>query len=392
MKKGALNTLQQANAKKYAIKNARLFLKGEIADNQIILIEGDTIVAIGEVTAFSELPEIVIDAQHHLISPGFIDLQLNGCGGVLFNTDISLQTLDIMNTTNVKYGTTQFLPTLITSKVDHMTQAIDLVSKLGSAEKLGVLGLHLEGPFISVERKGAHQQQYIRELDINTAHYLSDNQQYIKILTIAPEKIDQQVLDIVAKSSITVSMGHTDASYDQLVSKKGIEMATHLYNAMSPLTNREPGAVGYVFNQKPYAGIIADGIHVDYTSLQIARELLEEKLFLVTDAVTPAGTDLACYNMAGLQAFVTNGKCHYEDGTIAGAAITMSQSIRNLVTHARVPLLEALNMATIYPAKAIGVDDCYGKLEKGYKANLVFLDDELKVTKTIQMGEQVYQS
>lgn len=385
------NTISTNSSLIYAIKNASFYRDGERLENQVIVIEGDTIIKVGDAGSIDSLPLDVIDVKNQLVSPGFIDLQLNGCGGVLFNTDISSNTLNIMNETNVQYGVTQFLPTLITSQEQSLKQAVDLMADIENAEKMGILGLHLEGPFISIERKGAHQPQFIRELDINTANYLVENQQHISVLTIAPENVCQKVLDRLNESSITISMGHTDATYNQLNEKEGIKMATHLYNAMSPLTNREPGAIGYVFNKKPHAGIIADGIHVDYTSLKVARELLGEKLFLVTDAVTPAGTNLTEFDMAGMQAFVTQGKCHYEDGTIAGAAITMSQSIRNLIEYADVPLPEALNMATLYPAESIGVSDCYGKLEKGYKANLVFLDDELKVARTIQMGEAVYQ-
>ncbi|KAB0462979.1 N-acetylglucosamine-6-phosphate deacetylase [Vibrio kanaloae] len=385
------NTNSTKSSPIYVIKNASFYRNGERLENQVIVIEGDTITEVADMDTIDSLPFNVIDAKNQLVNPGFIDLQLNGCGGVLFNTDISSDTLKTMNETNVQYGVTQFLPTLITSKEQSLKQALDLMASIKSAEKVGVLGLHLEGPFINAERKGAHQSQFIRELDIDTANYFIENQKHISVLTVAPENVSQKVLDLLNESSITVSMGHTNATYNQLIAKEGIKMATHLYNAMSPLTNREPGAVGYVFNKKPHAGIIADGIHVDYSSLKIARELLGEKLFLVTDAVTPAGTDLTEFDMAGMQAFVTNGKCHYEDGTIAGAAITMNQSILNLIEYADVPLPEALNMASLYPAESIGVDDRYGKIEKGYKANLVFLDDELKVNRTIQMGELVYQ-
>ncbi|MEZ9565998.1 N-acetylglucosamine-6-phosphate deacetylase [Vibrio artabrorum] len=385
------HTFKTHSSSTHAIINASVYRDNKRLDNQVIIIEGDTIIDVTCRESIDSLPIHVIDAKNHLVSPGFIDLQLNGCGGVLFNTNISNETLTIMNKTNVQYGTTQFLPTLITSQGQSLVHAIDLMNGIENAEKMGVLGLHLEGPFISVERNGAHQKQFIRELDIEAAHYLAKNQKCIKVLTLAPENVDQKVLNVLKQSSITLSMGHTDATYHQLIEKEGIEMATHLYNAMSPLTNREPGAVGYIFDKKPYAGIIADGIHVDYTSLTIARELLGEKLFLVTDAVTPAGTNLTEFNMAGVQAFVTQGKCHYEDGTIAGAAITMIQSIRNLTEYANVPLHEALNMATLYPAKSIGIDDIYGKIAKGYKANLVFLDEHLQVVQTIQMGESVYQ-
>ncbi|HIF9152670.1 TPA: N-acetylglucosamine-6-phosphate deacetylase [Photobacterium damselae] len=376
----------------YAITNVNVFDGVEIHHNQIIIIENDTITKVisNDETMDMQLPEVQIDGKGYLATAGFIDLQLNGCGGVLLNTDPSLKTLDIMNKTNLKTGTTQFLPTFITSDQQAMENIVSIVGELDQPETHGVLGLHLEGPFISIEKKGAHRQEFIRELDLPTARFFAQNADKIRVLTVAPENTSQEAIDIVRNAGITVSLGHTNATYAQVCEKNGLEMATHLYNAMTPLGSREPGVVGYIFDKKPHAGIIVDGIHADYPSVRIAHQLMGEKLFMVTDAVTPAGTDMTEYDMAGVKAYVTNGKCHYEDGTIAGAAITMIEGVRNLIQHVGLSREEALRMASLYPAKAIKIDDSYGKITEGYKANIVLLNDNNQVEHIFQMGRQEF--
>ncbi|HIF9170044.1 TPA: N-acetylglucosamine-6-phosphate deacetylase [Photobacterium damselae] len=376
----------------YAITNVNVFDGVEIHHNQIIIIENDTITKVisNDETMDIQLPDVQIDGKGYLATAGFIDLQLNGCGGVLLNTDPSLKTLDIMNKTNLKTGTTQFLPTFITSDQQAMENIVSIVGELDQPETHGVLGLHLEGPFISIEKKGAHRQEFIRELDLPTARFFAQNADKIRVLTVAPENTSQEAIDIVRNAGITVSLGHTNATYAQVCEKNGLEMATHLYNAMTPLGSREPGVVGYIFDKKPHAGIIVDGIHADYPSVRIAHQLMGEKLFMVTDAVTPAGTDMTEYDMAGVKAYVTNGKCHYEDGTIAGAAITMIEGVRNLIQHVGLSREEALRMASLYPAKAIKIDDSYGKIAEGYKANIVLLNDNNQVEHIFQMGRQEF--
>ncbi|HIF9061928.1 TPA: N-acetylglucosamine-6-phosphate deacetylase [Photobacterium damselae] len=376
----------------YAITNVNVFDGVEIHHNQIIIIENDTITKVisNNETMDMQLPNVQIDGKGYLATAGFIDLQLNGCGGVLLNTDPSLNTLDIMNKTNLKTGTTQFLPTFITSDQQAMENIVSIVGELDQPETHGVLGLHLEGPFISIEKKGAHRQEFIRELDLPTARFFAQNADKIRVLTVAPENTSQEAIDIVRNAGITVSLGHTNATYTQVCEKNGLEMATHLYNAMTPLGSREPGVVGYIFDKKPHAGIIVDGIHADYPSVRIAHQLMGEKLFMVTDAVTPAGTDMTEYDMAGVKAYVTNGKCHYEDGTIAGAAITMIEGVRNLIQHVGLSREEALRMASLYPAKAIKIDDSYGKITEGYKANIVLLNDNNQVEHIFQMGRQEF--
>ncbi|UJZ96412.1 N-acetylglucosamine-6-phosphate deacetylase [Photobacterium damselae subsp. damselae] len=376
----------------YAITNVNVFDGVEIHHNQIIIIENDTITKVisNNETMDTQLPDVQIDGKGYLATAGFIDLQLNGCGGVLLNTDPSLKTLDIMNKTNLKTGTTQFLPTFITSDQQAMENIVSIVGELDQPETHAVLGLHLEGPFISIEKKGAHRQEFIRELDLPTARFFAQNADKIRVLTVAPENTSQEAIDIVRNAGITVSLGHTNATYAQVCEKNGLEMATHLYNAMTPLGSREPGVVGYIFDKKPHAGIIVDGIHADYPSVRIAHQLMGEKLFMVTDAVTPAGTDMTEYDMAGVKAYVTNGKCHYEDGTIAGAAITMIEGVRNLIQHVGLSREEALRMASLYPAKAIKIDDSYGKIAEGYKANIVLLNDNNQVEHIFQMGRQEF--
>ncbi|WP_036823658.1 N-acetylglucosamine-6-phosphate deacetylase [Photobacterium sanctipauli] len=371
----------------YALTNISVFDGYTTLHNHAVIICGDTIESVQPMDKNNALPSNQIDGQGMLVTAGFIDVQLNGCGGVLFNTDISKETLDTINRTNLLHGTTQYLPTLITSSSSDMNKAITLIDGMATHEQEGILGLHLEGPFISYEKKGAHNPEHIRQLDLATAKHLASFNHAIKVITLAPERTSQDAIDCLVDAGITVSMGHTNASYQQLLDKQGVSMATHLYNAMTPLSSRETGAVGYIFDQQPAAGIIVDGIHASYPSVRIAKNILKEKLFLVTDAVTPAGTTMTQYDMAGTEAFVTDGKCHYKDGTIAGAALTMIDGVRNLIEHVGVSKEEALRMASLYPARALGIDDQYGAVKAGYKANLTLLTAENTVHSVYQMGK-----
>lgn len=358
----------------FALTHLNVFNGDTVLHDHALIIEEDTIIQIVAHADNPTLPKHQINGAGKLATSGFIDLQLNGCGGVLFNTDVSQKTLVQMNSTNVKHGTTQFLPTLITSLESQLHTAVELIEQLEQPEKIGILGLHLEGPFISYEKKGAHNADWIQSLTMSTAQYLANHHAAISVITLAPERTSQAAIDCLTAAGITVSLGHTNASYQQLTHKIGMTMATHLYNAMTPLNSREPGAVGYIFDHKPYTGIIVDGIHAAYPAVRIAHQQLDDRLFLVTDAVTPAGTKMHKYDMAGTPAFVTNGKCHYADGTIAGAALTMIEGINNLIQHVGLSQAEALRMATWYPAKAIGIDDSYGRLQPGYKANISLLN------------------
>ncbi len=373
----------------FAIVNGRVFNGEDFIENKAILIEGRRIVDIvEEVLLDSEVERI--DAEGNYITPGFIDLQLNGCGGVLFNDDISIETLEVMNETNIKYGCTSFLPTLITSTDENIKKSLKLVDSIEDPEDVGVLGLHLEGPYISVEKRGVHREDLVRVLDNSIVSEIAGYGGSItKILTLAPENASPEHIRELAESGINVALGHTNGTYDEIEEKReyGVTLATHLYNAMSPMGHREPGAVGAVLNGNYHAGIIVDGLHVAYPAVEIAKKIMGDRLYLVTDAVAPAGTDMESFIFEGKKVFHRDGKCLDENGTLGGAALTMIEGVKNLVNHVNLPLEEAVRMATLYPAKAIGVDDRYGLIRKGYIADLAIIDKDLKISKMVVKGK-----
>jgi len=374
----------------FALINGRVFDGKNFLDNKVVIVEGDKITDIIDLNDLDDHIE-KRDVKGGYITPGFIDLQLNGCGGVLFNDDISEGTLEVMNETNIKYGCTSFLPTLITSTDENIRKALELVKGMDNPEDLGVLGLHLEGPYISVEKRGVHREDLVRVLDNSMVDDIAAaGGDITKILTLAPENAKPEHIQQLAKSGINVALGHTNATYEEVIEKEkyGITLATHLFNAMSPLTHREPGVVGAVLNSDNImAGIIADGLHNHYSSIQIAKKIMGERLYLVTDAVAPAGTNMESFIFEGKKVFHRDGKCFDENGTLGGAAITMIDSVKNLVNHVKLPLEEAVRMATLYPAKAVKVDNRYGLIKRGYIADLVVMDMDLNISEMIVKGK-----
>ena len=371
----------------YALINGEIYTGEGIVKNKAIIIDGNRVEALVD-----EIPKDikVIDLQGKIVAPAFIDLQLNGCGGVLFNDEISLDTLRVMNETNIKTGTTSYLPTLITTTDENIEKALKLVEENENLEEIGVLGLHIEGPYISIPKKGIHNPDYIRVMSDEIIHKIAKfGSKVTKIMTIAPENAKVEHLKELKDSGINLSIGHTNATYEEALEKvEYFKMATHLFNAMSSFTSREPGVIGAIFENKSlYTGIIVDGVHSHYGSVKIAKDILKEKLFLVTDAVAPVGTNMESFMFEGNKVLYKDGKCISPDGTLGGSALTMIEGVQNLVKHVRVSLEEALFMASTYPAKAIRVDDKYGYIKEGYIADLVVLDKELNISNMIVKGE-----
>ena len=371
----------------YALINGEIYTGEGIVKNKAIIIDGNRVEALVD-----EIPKDikVIDLQGKIVAPAFIDLQLNGCGGVLFNDEISLETLRIMNETNIKTGTTSYLPTLITTTDENIEKALKLVEENENLEEIGVLGLHIEGPYISIPKKGIHNPDYIRVMSDEIIHKIAKfGSRVTKIMTIAPENAKVEHLKELKDSGINLSIGHTNATYEEALEKvEYFKMATHLFNAMSSFTSREPGVIGAIFENKSlYTGIIVDGVHSHYGSVKIAKDILKEKLFLVTDAVAPVGTNMESFMFEGNKVLYKDGKCISPDGTLGGSALTMIEGVQNLVKHVGVSLEEALLMASTYPAKAIRVDDKYGYIKEGYIADLVVLDKELNISNMIVKGE-----
>ena len=371
----------------YALINGEIYTGEGIVKNKAIIIDGNRVEALVD-----EIPKDikVIDLQGKIVAPAFIDLQLNGCGGVLFNDEISLDTLRVMNETNIKTGTTSYLPTLITTTDKNIEKALKLVEENENLEEIGVLGLHIEGPYISIPKKGIHNPAYIRVMSDEIIHKIAKfGSKVTKIMTIAPENAKVEHLKELKDSGINLSIGHTNATYEEALEKvEYFKMATHLFNAMSSFTSREPGVIGAIFENKSlYTGIIVDGVHSHYGSVKIAKDILKEKLFLVTDAVAPVGTNMESFMFEGNKVLYKDGKCISPNGTLGGSALTMIEGVQNLVKHVRVSLEEALLMASTYPAKAIRVDDKYGYIKEGYIADLVVLDKELNISNMIVKGE-----
>ena len=331
-----------------------------------------------------------VDLNGANLSAGFIDLQLNGCGGVMFNEEISVNTLEIMQATNLKSGTTSYLPTFITSPDEGMKQAVSVMREYLSKHQNQALGLHLEGPYLSVAKKGVHRPEYIREISPEMLDFLCQNGDVITKLTVAAENPTAEYISRFIQAGIIVSIGHSNATYEQAKQRfaEGASFATHLHNAMSPISSgREMGVVGAVLDSEVYTGIICDGLHVHWGNIRLAKKAKGDKLVVVTDATAAAGANISEFIFVGKKVTVKEGKCYDEFGALGGASVTMIESIQNLIHHTDLSLDEILRMCTLYPAKAIGVDDKLGSIAVGKVANLAIFDHQFKVKATAVNGE-----
>ena len=376
----------------YALTNAVIYTAKEILYGYAVLIDNDIVVA---VIPQEQLDENIhcIDLKGNNLTAGFIDLQLNGCGGVMFNEQTSVETLEIMQATNLKSGTTSFLPTFITAPDEEMKSAVTIMRNYLAKYQNQALGLHLEGPYLSIEKKGVHRAEYIRTISPEMKAFLCENADVITKLTLAAENPTADFIAEFVQKGIVVSLGHSNASYAQAKAAidQGIRFATHLHNAMSPISSgRELGVVGAVLDSDIYSGIIIDGLHVDFANIKIDKKIKGDKLCIVTDATAAAGADIESFYFVGKKVYVRDGKCYDENGTIGGSSVTMIKSIENAVKHVGIPLDEALRMANYYPAKAIQMDHKLGSIDVGKVANLTVFNNEFKVLGTIVNGQWQY--
>ncbi len=372
----------------YAFTNGVIYTAKEVLYGHAVVVEDERIKAVVREEA---LPEDLqrIDLKGNNLTAGFIDLQLNGCGGVMFNEDISVRTLEIMQETNLKSGTTSYLPTFITSPDEGMKSAVNIMRDYLAQYRNQALGLHLEGPYLSREKKGVHREEYIREISPEMKDFLCANADVITKITLAAENPTARYIAEFVKCGIIVSIGHSNATYEvaQQAIAEGAGFATHLHNAMSPVSSgRAMGVVGAVLDSDIYAGIIVDGLHVDFGNVRIAKKAKGDKLCIVTDAVAAAGADIDSFVFVGKTVYVRDGKCYDANGTLGGAAITMIESIQNAVKEVGIPLDETLRMCNYYPAKAIGVDDKLGSIEAGKIANLTVFSHDFKIIGTAVNG------
>lgn len=379
----------------YALTHGRIFTGHEILDDHAIIVANGLI---ERVCPLAELPSGIEqrNAGGAIIAPGFIDVQLNGCGGVQFNDTaeaVSVETLEIMQKANEKSGCTSYLPTLITASDDLMKQGVRVMREYLASHKNQALGLHLEGPWLNIIKKGTHNPAWVRKPDQALVDFLCENADVITKLTLAPEMVEPEVIRQLTAAGIVVSAGHSNATLKEAKAgfRAGIRFATHLFNAMPYITGREPGLTGAIFDEPDlYCGIIADGLHVDFANVRTAKKVKGDKLCLVTDATAPAGANIDEFIFAGKTIYFRNGLCVDENGTLSGSALTMIEGVRNLVEHVNIALDEALRMATLYPARAMGVDKTLGSIETGKVANLTVFTRDFKITRTIVNGNEVF--
>ncbi|WP_414147237.1 N-acetylglucosamine-6-phosphate deacetylase [Erwinia sp. BNK-24-b] len=378
----------------FALTHGRIFTGYEILDNHAVVIRDGLI---DQVCRLEELPAGItlqrVDGA--FIAPGFIDLQLNGCGGVQFNDSLealSVATLHTMQKANEKSGCTSFLPTLITSTDELMKRAVEVMRAYLAQNANQALGLHLEGPWLNPLKKGTHDAALIRLPDKALVDFLCENSDVIAKITLAPEQVDAAVIRQLRNAGIVISAGHSHATSAEARKglSAGISFATHLYNAMPALTGREPGLIGTLFDSPDvYCGIIADGLHVDYVNIRNAKRIKGDKLVLVTDATAPAGATIDRFIFAGKTIYYRDGLCVDENGTLSGSALTMIEAVANSVEHAGIALDEALRMATLYPARAMGVEDKLGSVTAGKVANLTVFTRDYQIIQTFVNGDKV---
>jgi N-acetylglucosamine-6-phosphate deacetylase len=380
-----------------AITGARIFDGTFWHDDAALVLVDDRIEAI---QSRAKLPEGIerIDAGGGLIVPGFIDLQVNGGGGVLLNEEPTVAGLRQICAAHAKFGTTALLPTLITDTYEITSRTVE-AGKQAKAEGVpGFLGLHLEGPHLSVARKGAHDPKLIRPMEEKDIELMLSCRGVFDamMITVAPENVTAEQAARLAQAGFMVSLGHTDTTYEtaKIYAEAGVRTVTHLFNAMSPIGHRQPGVVGAALDiGSLYVGIIADGIHVHPAAMGVALRSKNGpgRIFIVTDAMSTIGTDMKSFTLNGREILRRDGRLTLADGTLAGADIDMISSVRFAHEALDLPVEEALRMASTYPAEAAWLADRKGALKPGFDADFVLLTDQLGMKSTWIGGAKVHQ-
>ena len=369
-----------------ALVNGRVLGDRGIEEGIAVLVEAGRIVAVVPEHEALQRADDAHDLQGAILLPGFIDCQVNGGGGVLFNNSPDAESLRRIGAAHRRFGTTGFLPSLINDDIGKMREAIAATRAAIAQGVTGVLGIHLEGPYLAPARKGTHDASKFRVPDAQEIGVATALDNGITLITLAPEQVGAEMVRAFVAGGAIVCAGHTAASYEETRAgiDAGISGFTHLFNAMSPLTGREPGAVGSAMEDAgTWCGVIVDGHHVHPASLRVALAAKPRgKVFLVSDAMPPVGADDPSYELYGEVITVRDGVVRNAAGVLAGSALDMATAVRNSVSMLGVSLEEAARMASTYPAEFLGIGDRYGRIAAGYRADLVALDDELQVVAT----------
>ena len=373
------------------LAGARIFDGERLRDDCALAIEGDSIQAL---TRFEDRPRggEQQDLGGGILAPGFIDWQINGGGGVLFNGDPTVEGIAAIAAAHRRAGVTGFLPTVVTDAPRVLTQAL-AAAREALKRVSGALGIHVEGPFIDPRRKGVHPAEFIRPMEKKDADALVGARAGAMVVTLAPASVPLERIARLAKSGIVVSLGHSDASAEEAASvfDAGASAVTHLYNAMSQLSSRAPGVVGAALaDPRIVCGLIADGEHAHPAAYRAAIAAKGARgIALISDAMPPAAGGPDVFELQGRRMRRVGHKLVAEDGTLAGAAITMRDAVEYVVRTLEIPLAEALMMATLTPARLLRVDDRMGRLKAGFRADLVHLTDDLQVVEVWAGGRSL---
>ena len=373
----------------YALTNCKVYSGGEVLNDHAVVIKDDVI---DSVLPQKKLPKDLktIDLDGLSIAPGFIDIQVNGGGGVLFNDAPAVDSIKTIHEAHRAFGTTNWLPTFITGPQEGLKQAIDSVRHCLQNKKHGVLGIHIEGPFINPEKAGVHDKTFIRDINPADLEIVTSLKTGVTLITLAPELVPEDQIQFLFDQGIKISAGHSNATFEKATAgfAKGIRHVTHLFNAMPDINAREPGLAGAALaSSDVWCSFIADGHHVHFANLKAAQRSKEKgKMFLITDAMPPLGTKITEFQLGKKRIRVQNGKCLTQQGILAGSALDMATAVKNCIKQLGVPKDEALRMASSYPAEFLGLDDTLGKIAPGYKANLTIFTPALNISGTIVEG------
>lgn len=371
----------------YSLVNGLIVTGGDILRGKAVLVDGSKIIDVVEKSA---LPQDVeqIDLKGNYLSPGFIDVQVNGAGGAFFGGNPTPGGLEIMEKALLKTGTTGFLATAATNSIETYRRIIEYATAYRDKALGNYLGLHIEGPYINPLSRGAHPEHLIKKATLQEVKELVQLAAgEIKVFTMAPELQPEEVIRYLDAQHVVVSVGHSAASYEEAMhffnGRK--RMATHLYNGMQPMHHRHPGLIPAIFRAKPFTGIVADGIHVSFPMVRMAKQILGESLMLVTDGVTACNVGAYQHKLKG-DYYVTVDAEGKE--TISGSALTMIKAVQNCVESVGIALPEAINMATLYPSQSLSIDNHIGQIRKDYDADMVVFDREFRIQSVYLKGEK----
>ena len=367
-----------------ALVGARVFDGAHMLDGRAVVVGNGRI--LGVPLEHDLGPGIERRRIEGLLAPGFIDVQVNGGGGVLYNDVRSVDGIRTIAEAHRAYGTTGLLPTFITDTRETMAEAVEAMRAALAARVPGVLGIHLEGPFISPERKGVHDPAFMRPMEEEDIAIMTSLTEGRTLVTLAPERNSLEAIARLSEAGVLVCAGHTASDYATVMEavRHGLRGFTHLYNAMPPLAGRDPGPVGAALDSPDtWCGLIVDGHHVSDAALRVAIAAKgKEHMMLVTDAMAVTGTDLTGFELHGRTIYRRDGRLTTADGTLAGSDLDMAGAVRNSVERLGLALPDALRMASLIPARFLRLDHEMGRIAPGYRADLVLLDESLQVRET----------